>query len=140
MQKILLYNKNTGGDNMSVTINKNADFSKCYHFVDSRPEKFYAVPKFFSKPAYKKISVYGKLLYSIMLDRVSLSAKNKLYNDEGFVYIFYTIDETMDFLNCSRNTAIKVHKELEKYGLIQKTESSGFHPSKIYVNMYVGEY
>ena len=124
---------------MNELTNINNEFSFCYTFMNIKPEKFWKVPKFFAKEKYKKISSHSKLLYSYMLDRMSLSLKNNLCDNEGQVYIFFTIDETMEMLNCSVNTALKVQKELEGYGLIYKSKSRGLHPSKIYVKLYMGE-
>ena len=45
---------------------------------------FYKIPKLlFTEEYFKKISVEAKVLYGLMLDRMSLSMKNQWMDDEG---------------------------------------------------------
>ena len=41
---------------------------------------------------------YQKLLYGILLDRISLSKKNGWIDSDGYVYIIYTIAELQELL------------------------------------------
>ena len=54
------------------------------------------------------------MLYGILLDRMSLSAKNGWIDKNGRVYIIFTIDEAKMALNCAEQKAIKLLSELEK--------------------------
>ena len=47
----------------------------------------------------------AKLLYGLLLDRMSLSAKNGWYDEQGRVYIYYTLDEIQEDLNCGHDKA-----------------------------------
>ena len=61
------------------------------------------------------------MLYGILLDRMSLSAKNGWIDKNGRVYIIFTIDEAKMALNCAEQKAIKLLSELEKKaGLIER--------------------
>lgn len=51
---------------------------------------------------------------------MSLSIKNKWLDEENKVYIIYTIEEIMEVLNWGRNKSVKVMKEIEEIGLLEK--------------------
>jgi hypothetical protein len=42
-------------------------------------------------PRFRHLSTDSKLLYGMLLDRMSLSIKNEWYDDTGRVYIYYTV-------------------------------------------------
>lgn len=57
------------------------------------------------------------------MDRMSLSAKNRWFNDAGKVYIIFTVEEIMETLNCRSQKAVKLLAELDVdkgIGLIEK--------------------
>ena len=61
---------------------------------------FYRVPKvLFTNERFWNISADAKILYGILLDRMSLSAKNGWIDKNGRVYIIFTIDEAKMALN-----------------------------------------
>ena len=52
---------------------------------------FYKIPKLlFTEEYFKKISVEAKVLYGLMLDRMSLSMKNQWLDEEGRAYTYYS--------------------------------------------------
>ena len=68
---------------------------------------FYRVPKvLFTNERFWNISADAKMLYGILLDRMSLSAKNGWIDKNGRVYIIFTIDEAKMALNCAEQKAI----------------------------------
>lgn len=50
----------------------------------------------------------AKILYGLMLDRMSLSIKNQWFDEENQVYIYFSIEDIMELLNCGRNKAVKI--------------------------------
>ena len=63
---------------------------------------FYRVPKvLFTSERFWNISADAKMLYGILLDRMSLSARNGWIDESGRVYIIFTIDEAKSALNCA---------------------------------------
>ena len=75
---------------------------------------FYQVPKILiTDDQFADITTDAKLLYSLMLDRSSLSAKNGWLDKEGKVYIFYTLEQIMTDMHCANQKATKLLKELE---------------------------
>ena len=75
---------------------------------------FYKIPKLlFTDEYFKGISVEAKVLYGLMLDRMSLSMKNQWLDGEGRAYIYYSLEDIMDALGCSNKKAITIMKELD---------------------------
>ena len=83
---------------------------------------FYRIPKvLFTDETLSGISVEAKVLYSFMLDRMSLSVKNCWFDEENRVYIIYTIDDILSDFGCARQKALKLLDELENgIGLIER--------------------
>ena len=48
-----------------------------------------------------------------MLDRMSLSIKNQWFDEKNRAYIYFSIEDIMELLNCGRNKAIKSMRELD---------------------------
>ena len=51
--------------------------------------------------------------YGLMLDRMSLSIKNQWFDEENRAYIYFSIEDIMELLNCGRNKAVKSLQELD---------------------------
>ena len=86
-----------------------------FYGQQSEQFSFYRIPKIlFSQDKFWNVSTDAKLLYGILLDRMSLSAKNGWIDKNGRVYIIFTIDEAKMALNCAEQKAIKLLSELEK--------------------------
>lgn len=96
---------------------------------------FYQVPKILiTDDQFADITMDAKLLYSLMLDRSSLSAKNGWLDEEGRVYIYYTLGQIMTDLHCANQKATKLLKELESgAGLIERQRQGFGRPARIYV-------
>lgn len=84
---------------------------------------------------YIPLSSSAKLLYSIILNRMKLSAKNtKEFQDENGIFIYFSNASIMENINCSKNTATQILNELQQAGLIRKEYQKRGLPLKIYVN------
>ena len=54
---------------------------------------FYRIPKLlFTSEYFKNLSCEAKVLYGLMLDRMSLSIKNRWFDEEDRAYIFFLLD------------------------------------------------
>ena len=52
---------------------------------------FYRIPKLlFTSEYFKNLSCEAKVLYGLMLDRMSLSIKNRWFDEEDRAYIFFS--------------------------------------------------
>lgn len=96
---------------------------------------FYMIPKeLIDNESFDDIDYGSKLLYALMLNRASLSAANPDFIDNnGNVYIIYTVEQVMSDMRCSNKTAIKMLNQLENIGLIEKRRQGQGKPSIIFV-------
>ena len=60
--------------------------------------------------ALKTLSCEAKVLYGLMLDRMSLSIKNRWLDSEDRVYIIFTVEEIAELMNCGTQKAVKLVK------------------------------
>lgn len=99
---------------------------------------FYRVPKLLiTGEQFRTLSMEAKLLYGILLDRVSLSLRNGWVDEQNHVYIIYTIEQIMQEMNCSNKKAVTMLSELEKkVALIEKKRQGLGKPNLIYVKNF----
>ena len=118
--------------------NTNYDY---YYGAESNQFSFYRIPRQLIVGAkFKQLSVDSKLLYGLLLDRMELLAKNGWYDDTGRVYIYYTLNEIQENLNCGHDKATKLLVELDirsGIGLIERVKQGQGRPAKIYVKRFV---
>ena len=82
--------------------------------MEAEQYSFYRVPKvLFTEPCFKTLSCEAKVLYGLMLDRMSLSIKNRWLDSEDRVYIIFTVEEIAELMNCGTQKAVKLVKELD---------------------------
>lgn len=98
---------------------------------------FYRIPKrLFSDGRLQQLSAEAKILYGLMLDRVSLSSKNNWIDENRRVYIIFTLKEVMNTLKCGDKKATRLMTELEKCGLIERDRIGLGKPNLIYVKNF----
>lgn len=100
---------------------------------------FYRIPKvLFTEERFKSISAEAKVLYGLLLDRMSLSARNGWLDDEGRVYIIFSVEDIMTSMGCANQKAAKLLYELEsKCSLIERKRQGLGKPNLIYVKNFV---
>ena len=110
------------------------------YFYGAQAEQFsfYRIPKaLFTEPNFRELSTDAKVLYGILLDRMSLSLKNQWLDAQNKVYIIFTVEEIMDALNCANQKARRLMVELEKQaGLIERKRQGLGRPNLIYVKNF----
>ena len=111
------------------------EFDYFYGPEDAEQYQFYRIPKLLiTSDQFKDVSVEAKLLYGLMLDRLSLSIKNGWFDALNRAYIIYTIEDVSEDMHCGSQKAVKLVAELEKKaGLIKKKRQGLGKPSLIYV-------
>ena len=101
---------------------------------------YFRIPsQLITSPRFKHLSTDSKLLYGMLLDRMGLSIKNEWYDDDGRVYIYYTVEEICNNLNCGRDKAMKLLSELDTdkgIGLIERIRQGQGKPTRIYVKRF----
>ena len=96
------------------------------YFYGDEAEQFiyFRIPRqLITDPRFKHLSTDAKLLYGMLLDRMSLSVKNGWYDEDGRVYIYYTVEEICGDMNCGRDKAMKMLADLDTkkgVGLIRR--------------------
>lgn len=98
---------------------------------------FYRIPKLlFTNDYFENLSTDGKVLYGLMLDRMSLSLKNGWFDAENRAFIYFSIEEAMDLLKCKKNKIVDLMKRLEDVCLIERRRQGQGKPSVIYVKNF----
>ena len=111
-----------------------------YYGKEADQYSFFKIPKIlYTDSIFKTLSSDAKVLYSILLDRMSLSMKNGWLDEENKVFIIFTIDEIEETMNIGRNKAINIMKEIQDFGLIEKKRRGLGKPNIIYVKSFLVE-
>lgn len=114
-----------------------------YYGYEAEQFSFYRIPKLlFTDSRFSGISTDAKLLYGILLDRMSLSMKNGWHDEQGRVYIIFTLDDVAETLGYKTEKAIKLFNELDTkkgVGLIERVRQGQGRASLIYVKNFAGE-
>ena len=109
--------------------------------MEAEQYSFYRVPKvLFTEPCFKTLSCEAKVLYGLMLDRMSLSIKNRWFDEEDRVYIIFTVEEIAELMNCGTQKAVRLLKELDSekgIGLVEKRRLGLGKPNVIYVKNFM---
>ena len=106
-----------------------------YIYSDSRRKfSFIKLPLvLFTDERFSALTNDMKLLYALMLDRVSLSVKNGWVDSKGRVYISFPLAEIEEKLHVASQKASRLLKALEKAGLIERVRQGLGKPDRIYV-------
>ncbi len=110
------------------------------YFYEEQSEQFafYRIPRvLFTDERFHKLSTEAKVLYGLLLDRVSLSRENGWIDNEGRVYIIFTLKSIQQAMSCSEKSATKYLVELETYGMIERIKQGQGKPALIYVKNLV---
>ena len=110
-----------------------------FYGAESEQFSFYRIPKvLFTEERFRNISAEAKVLYGLLLDRMSLSAKNGWQDKENRVYIIFTIEDIMEAMGCADQKAGKLLHVLEsKCSLIERKRQGLGKPNLIYVKNFI---
>ena len=109
-----------------------------YFYGDKvRMKSFIRVPRAFLDEFYSDISAEVKYLYSLMLDRVSLSMRKGWRDNDGRVYIYFTLKDAERLLHVGKNKAVKLFKRMEELGLIRRRKQGQGKPARVFVRRLV---
>ncbi len=115
-----------------------------YYGKQAEQFTFYRIPKrLFTDSTFADLSSAAKVLYGLMLDRMSLSVSNEWKDDQDRVFIYFTLTEIQELMNCGHNKAVRLLAELDSIkgiGLIERVKQGMGRPNRIYVmNFLVSE-
>ena len=112
-----------------------------YRGMEAEQYTFYRIPKvLFTAECFKSLPCEAKVLYGLLLDRMSLSIKNRWFDEEDRVYIIFTVEEIAELMNCGTQKAVRLLKELDAdkgIGLIEKKRLGLGKPNVIYVKNFI---
>lgn len=115
-----------------------------YYGAEAEQFSFIKIPKvlFSDKKHFGKLSIGAKMMYGLLLDRMSLSRRNNWFDNQNRVYIVFPIEDIVEQLGICGETAVKLLKELDDengIGLIKKKRRGQGMPSIIYVMNFIVE-
>ena len=97
---------------------------------------FFQLPKSIHyNEKYLKMSVEAKYLYMLMYDRNKISITSNWVDDNGDIYIYFSIENICKELNIKDQKAQKLKKELMNHELIKEVRQGLNKPNKIYVQI-----
>lgn len=113
-----------------------------YYGVEAEQFTFVRVPKvlFTDKEHFGGLSNEAKLLYGLLLERMSLSRKNNWIDKHNRVYIIFPVEEIEESLDVGHEKALNLLKELDDQsgiGLVRKKRRGLGLPSILYVKNFI---
>ena len=94
---------------------------------------FIRIPKaLFSNPIYAELSNDARMLYGLILDRMTLSRKNGWTDDKGRIYIVYTMKSIEKEISVGHTKAAQLLDMLERFRLILRVRQGMGRPNRIY--------
>ena len=111
-----------------------------FYGIQADQFEYFKIPKLLiTDKRYSGISSDAKILYGVLLDRMSLSLKHRWLDEQNRVFIIYSIKEICEKLECSKDKAMYVMAELDSVkgiGLIEKVKRGFGLTDIIYVKNF----
>ena len=108
-----------------------------YYGNDAENFNFFRLPKkLIRDKQFRSLSSDAKILYGILLDRMTLSNKNGWLDEENRIYIIFTMQDIAEELYCSQRKAIQLMNDLAGIGLIERKRQGMGRPNLIYVKNF----
>lgn len=113
-----------------------------YYGAELEQFSFVRVPRvlFTDKEHFGNLSNEAKLLYGLLLERMSLSRKNNWIDKHNRVYIIFPVEEIEEILDVGHEKALNLLKELDDQsgiGLVKKKRRGLGLPSILYVKNFI---
>ena len=77
----------------------------------------------------------AKMVYTLLLDRATLSQKNNWVDKRGFVYVVFPLSSLSEVLRCSTMSIKRALRSLENAGLIERRNCKTATPTSIFVKI-----
>ena len=109
-----------------------------YYGAEAEQFSFIRIPKvMLTEEKFSSLSLASKILYGVLLDRMSLSVKNGWLDEEQRVFIIFKIEEIQELLGFSKKKSIEYLGELEAFGLVEKKRRGLGLPSILYIKSFM---
>lgn len=96
------------------------------------------LPPFIPYPRFllnRPLSRTAALVYALLLDRATLSQKNGWVDEQGRVYVVYTIENLAQTLHCNPSSIKRALNDLQNEELILRVRQGFASPSHILINL-----
>lgn len=104
---------------------------------DTEKITFYRIPKLlFTDEKYQVVSTNAKMLYGLLLDRLSLSEKNDWKDEHGRVYQYFTIHQAQELLHFGHEKVCRLFAELDAADLIERRRQGQGKANRIYLKEF----
>lgn len=114
-----------------------------FSYIDNREAAQYGFIPFpkalLTEEIFSPLSSQSKLMYSLLLDRMSDSLKNKWQDEYGRIYVIYPVSEIQEDMHISKRKTVECLSELESLGLIERKKRGRGLPSLLYVKNFMPE-
>ena len=112
-----------------------------FYEEQSQQFAFYRIPKvLFTDNRFQKIFTEGKVCMDCCRTGFLCPGKMRWIDEEGRVYIIFTLNAIRQAMNCAEKSAIKYLTELEDFGLIERIRQGLGKPAIIYVKNFIDQY
>ena len=109
-----------------------------YYGSQAEQFSFIRIPRaMLTDEAFASLSLQAKVLFSVFLDRMSISMRNGWFDEKNRVFIIYQISEIQEDLGFSKRKAMDYLAELEKFGLIEKKKRGFGLPNVLYIKNFL---
>ena len=109
-----------------------------YYGEEAEQFSFIRIPKLMlTEDRFSSLSLSAKILYGLLLDRMSLSVKNGWMDEERRIFIIFKIEEIQEILGFSKKKSIEFLNELEEFGLVEKKRRGLGLPSILYIKSFM---
>ena len=104
---------------------------------DTEKFTFYRIPKLlFTDEKYQVVSTNAKMLYGLLLDRLSLSEKNDWKDEHGRGYQYFTIHQAQELLHFGHEKVCRLFAELDAADLIERRRQGQGKANRIYLKEF----
>ncbi|WP_337362890.1 replication initiator protein A [Vescimonas sp.] len=90
----------------------------------------------FTDEIYQTVSTDAKMLYGLLLDRLSLSEKNDWKDEHGRVYQYFTIHQAQELLHFGHEKVCRLFAELDAADLIVRRRQGQGKANRIYLKEF----
>ncbi|HFI0791092.1 TPA: DnaD domain protein [Streptococcus suis] len=96
--------------------------------------QFYQFPKWLCEKPFNSLPSDAKLIYTFLYNRLDLSIRNKWYDKQGKLYIYFKNEKLAYHLGISEKTVIAAKKKLAELGLLSEVRQGVSLPNRLYIH------
>ena len=105
-----------------------------YYGNEAEQFRYYQIPKeLLDNSDFSTLSLDAKLLYAVLRDRMQLSRANNWIDADKRIYIIFSVEAIAQKIGVSVDKAVRLLKELEKFGLVEKKRRGQGMTSLLYI-------